>query len=246
MMPRIVCAEELDTLGADDPSAMRSRRDLRRVHRVLGSRSIVRRGLEDMFAHRREAAPMRVLELGAGDGSFMLGVARHLTPRWRNVELTLLDRQLLLDNATIAQYAAVGWKAFAWVVDARDWTAGAADPSPADGPGARWDLIVANLFLHHFAVAELNPLLNAAALCTDRFFACEPRRNWFALLGSHLIGAIGVNAVTRGDAVVSVHAGFGGNELTASWPTQGDGWRLSEYPAGPFSHCFRAERIEAG
>jgi hypothetical protein len=60
-----------------------------------------------------------------------------------------------------------------------------------------------------------------------------------------LIGAIGANAVTREDAVLSVRAGFRGSELTVVWPSQGDGWRTQEYSAGFFSHCFRAERVGA-
>ena len=36
-LPRTVAAETLDALAPDDPRAMRSRRDLRRVHRVIQS-----------------------------------------------------------------------------------------------------------------------------------------------------------------------------------------------------------------
>ena len=105
-------------------------------------------------------------------------------------------------------------------------------------------LIVAKLFLHHFADADLAGLLRAIAARSDRLFACEPRRAWVALAGSHLLGALGVNAVTRADAVLSVHAGFTGGELSALWPSRSAEWRLHEYPAGLFSHCFRAERVE--
>jgi len=87
-------------------------------------------------------------------------------------------------------------------------------------------------------------LLAAVATRTDRFFACEPRRDWLALAASHLVGAIGANAVTREDAVLSVHAGFRGDELSKSWPVHGAEWQLQEYSAGLFSHCFRAERLE--
>ena len=237
MMPRIVGAEALDSLAADAPEAMRSRRDLRRVHRAMGTRSIVLRALHDPTALRRDAAPLRVLELGAGDGSLMLGVARELAPAWSRVDLTLLDRQSLVDRATIEGYAELGWTAVAEIADVLDWAEACA--------AARWDMIVANLFLHHFDAVQLRVLLAAVAARGDRFFACEPRRDWLALAGSHLVGAIGANAVTRADAVLSVHAGFRANELTAAWPAQGVEWQLQEYSAGLFSHCFRAERVEA-
>jgi len=75
-----------------------------------------------------------------------------------------------------------------------------------------------------------------------RFFAFEPRRGGLALAGSHLVGALGANAVTRHDAVLSVHAGFRGRELTAAWPRSGAAWSLHEEDAGLFSHCFSAQR----
>lgn len=237
MMPRIVGAEALDGLAADDPAAMRSRRDLRRVHRAMGTRSIVLRALRDSAASRREAAPLRVLELGAGDGSLMLDVARGLAPAWPRVDLTLLDRQSLVERATIDGYAELGWTAVAEIADVLDWAEACV--------ASRWDLIVANLFLHHFDAVQLRELLGAVAARGDRFFACEPRRDWLALAGSHLVGAIGANAVTRADAVLSVHAGFRADDLTAAWPAQGVEWQLREYSAGLFSHCFCAERVEA-
>jgi hypothetical protein len=239
-LPRTVTAELLDGLAADDPAALRSRRDLRRVHRAMDTRAIAHRALREMVPERRGAAPLRVLELGAGDGTLMLGVARALGPAWPAVELTLLDRQALVERATLAAYAALGWSAAVQVMDVLDWAA--AEPvSGARGP-ARWDLIIANLFLHHFDGARLAALLEAIAMRCDRFFACEPRRGWFALAGSRLVGALGANAVTRQDAVLSVHAGFRDEELMALWPGPRDAWRVRERAAGLFSHCLQAER----
>ena len=127
-------------------------------------------------------------------------------------------------------------------MDVMDWAA--EDSAPASKRN-RWDVIVANLFLHHFDGAPLHLLMNAMAARCNRLFACEPRRTRLALVGSNLIGAIGANAVTREDAVLSVRAGFCDHELTRLWPRDGDGWRTQEYSAGLFSHCFRAERVGA-
>ena len=46
------------------------------------------------------AKPLRILEIGAGDGTFMLAVARRLAKHWPAVELTLLDRIDLVSAAT--------------------------------------------------------------------------------------------------------------------------------------------------
>lgn len=240
-LPRIVVPETLDSLAEDDPQAVRSRRDLQRVHRAMGTRRILRRALGSLGLPCRQAAPLRLLELGAGDGSLMLGVAQSLKAQWPAVDITLLDRQRLVAPATLAAYARLGWSATAQVVDVLDW-ASAASSRPAGGPVAQWDVIVASLFVHHFEGAELAGLLAAIEMGAGRFFACEPRRGRLALAGSHLVGAIGANAVTRRDAVLSVHAGFQGTELSALWPGLPGQWNVKEYSAGLFSHCFRAER----
>lgn len=241
-MRRIVAAETLDGLPQDDPSAVRSRRDLQRVHKVMGTRAIVRHALADMLRFRSPAKPLRILELGAGDGSLMLAVAEALAPTWSNVEITLLDRQSLLAPATVAGYAHHGWTVEQKMMDVMDW---AAESDAAERRLTRWDVIIANLFLHHFEGAALNALINATAARCNRMFACEPRRARLALAGSHLIGAIGANKVTREDAVLSVRAGFRDREITRVWPSEGNSWRTQEYSAGLFSHCFRAERVGA-
>lgn len=248
MMDRIVTDETLDGLAEDDPAAMRSRRDLQRIHRVMGTRSILVKALSSLSASRPQGAPLRVLELGAGDGSLMLGVAQARKGEWPAVELTLLDRQRLVTRETLARYARLGWVARSQVVDVFDWAASpsiAVNELPQPGNSGHWDVIVTNLFLHHFEGPALAQLLAAIASRTERFFACEPHRARLALAGSHLIGAIGANAVTREDAVLSVRAGFRDQEISALWPQLDAGWTLNEYSAGLFSHCFRAEKNQA-
>jgi hypothetical protein len=242
-MTRIVGTEILDGLAADDPAARRSRRDLKRFHRAMGTRSILLRALHDTTASNPDKRTLRVLELGAGDGSLMLGVAHALAPAWPQVELTLLDRQALVSLEMIENYARLGWTVVEQVVDALEWAASATDSLEKGNELARWDLIVANLFLHHFEGSQLTMLLNSITARSNGFFACEPRRVWLSLAGSHLAGLIGAGEVTREDAVLSVHAGFRDKELTALWPADPDKWRVQEYSAGLFSHCFHAERV---
>ncbi len=177
-----------------------------------------------------------MLELGAGDGTLMLRVARALGPIDAAVELTLLDRLALVDESTIEGYAKVGWRATVVTADVLQWS-----EAPADG-ASHHDLIVANLFLHHFEGIELTSVLRAGARKSDHLYACEPRRSRFALTAAHLTGLIGANAVTREDAVLSVHAGFRDSELTKAWTSVNAGWAVREYGAGPFSHCFDAAR----
>lgn len=241
-MRRIVTSEMLDHLAPASAAAQRSRRDLRRVHHAMRSRSIVANGWRALWPTPSFMRRLKVLEIGAGDGTLLLAVARALAPAWPPVDLTLLDRQALVTPATVAAYAALGWKVRLEVADVLDWAAqsrGAVASPP-------WDLITATLFLHHFEGAPLDRLLVAIAANTDRFYACEPRRGWLALAASHLVGALGANQVTRGDAVLSVHAGFRGREITELWSSAPGAWHLSENAAGPFSHCFSAWRRQTG
>ncbi|MDB5870341.1 MAG: hypothetical protein JWP96_2673 [Polaromonas sp.] len=241
MMRRVVSPETLDSLAESDPAAQASRRDLQRVHRVMGTQAMLVHALRRLIDSRPADAPLRLLELGAGDGSLMLGVARELKGQFPAVELTLLDRQSLVSRATVAGYADAGWTATAQVIDVFDWMAG--NEPAKHSISSPWDLIVSNLFLHHFEGPALKSLLAAIEARSLRFFACEPHRDRLALAASHAIGAMGANAVTRKDAVLSVHAGFRAWEISALWPENQARWALSEYPSGLFSHCFYAGRI---
>jgi SAM-dependent methyltransferase len=192
--------------------------------------SILRRAI----ARARIDAPRRILELGAGDGSLLLRLALALRPRWRAVDVTLLDRHNIVSAATRAGFAAIDWNVEVLCADALDW---------AEGPGrAHYDLCLTTLFLHHFQTSALRALLGAAAASTDVFIACEPRRNAAGRLGSRLIGLLGVNAVTRADAMTSVAAGFAARELEALWTRDDSAWQLHEFAAWPFTHCFVARR----
>jgi len=242
MKARIVTPEILDGLPNSDPSAQRSRRDLRRIHRAMGSGRLIAGTLRATKLASRDSATLRILEIGAGDGHLMLDVARRLHPQWPRVELTLLDRLDLVDRSTLSAYASLGWTTQPLVADVLDWAAEMAAKPLRDAAG-HWDLVIANLFLHHFKAVPLSALLAAIETCTTCFVAYEPRRSWVAQAGSHLVGAIGANAVTRTDAILSVAAGFRDSEIGELWPTHPDRWALTEYAAGPFSHCFVAERI---
>ena len=72
---RIVQPELLDTLPPDDPRAVRSRRDLRRVNGWMRNHAIMADALKNALNGR---APGQITELGAGDGNFLLRVAQKI------------------------------------------------------------------------------------------------------------------------------------------------------------------------
>jgi phospholipid N-methyltransferase len=232
-IPRTIEPEWLDELPPDDPRAMRSRRDLRRINALMMNAAMV---ACEFRRSCRENSPCMIAEIGAGDGTFMLRLAeKTATPR-QATRIVLLDRQDTVSRRTLAEFAARGWQAESVMADVFEWLA-----RPADQV---YDVIVANLFLHHFDTARLTVLLSLAAQRARRFVACEPRRSGLALAGSRLLGLAGCNDVSRHDAVVSVRAGFDRQELSELWPAS-RAWILEERAFGLFSHSFVASRVDA-
>jgi hypothetical protein len=225
METRVLEPEWLDELPAGDVRALRSRADLRRVNFIMGNARQLAGALAPMLPPHQ----MRIADLGTGDGCLMLGVARRL--RRPDVRLTLVDRAPVVHGVTLEAFKQLAWRA---TIESSDVLAFLAQPGPD------FDAIVVNLFLHHFDDARLERLLALAAARTRVFAACEPRRSQLALVGSRLLWALGCNDVTRHDAVVSVRAGFRGDELSRLWPRKG--WRIEEKLAPPFSHLFAARR----
>jgi hypothetical protein len=228
-MQRLVTPELLDELAPEDPRARRSRRDLMRIHWAMRSVSILRKTIAQLGLI---TAPRRVIELGAGDGTLLLRLARALHPAWPAVDLTLLDRVDLVSEATLTGYHRLGWNVTVQCEDVLRW-ARAAETE-------QYDLGIASLFLHHFDQSQLTVLLAAVERKTDAFVTCEPCRNALGWVGSRLVGLLGANDVTRGDAVKSVAAGFADHELTLNWPNPARAWRVEEGYAMPFTHCFAA------
>jgi hypothetical protein len=233
MMSRMVQPELLDELPPADPRAIGSRRDLRRLNTIFGHAGIMAREFRRLFAESPfSSRPLRLVELGAGDGTFLLRLARRTAALGLTAQATLIDRQDLVSEETRRAFTALGWSVESVASDVFDWME---QPSPAI------DVVAANLFLHHFPHATLAELLRLAAAKTNLFLACEPRRSPVAWTGCRLLRLLGCNGVTRHDAAASVRAGFAGRELSALWPAD-HRWQLREQPAGLFSHCFTAQR----
>jgi len=246
-MPRSVEPEWLDTLDPEDPRASRSRRDLQRVNRVMGNVSIIARAWRTAQPDNHQPRPRLIVELGAGDGTFLLRLVRGMQQARQQEQggtIVFVDQQSLVSENTRAAFNGLGWKVDCVEADVLAWlqqaSAGAASLGAPSSSSI--DLMLANLFLHHFHPPQLTQVLASVATQANLFVACEPRRSHTALAGSFLLGALGCNDVSRHDAVISVRAGFADQELSALWPASPQ-YRLKEYAAGLFSHCFVAQRI---
>ena len=229
--PRRVEPELLDQLRPDDPRAMRARRDVKRANTLMMNAAIMASALVE---HSGGGPPRAIVDLGSGDGQFMLRVARRLAPRWPGVTVVLQDQQDIVSTATRDAFTALRWRVETSATDIFDFLADAR-PSSAD-------VVTTNLFLHHFVDDQLAGLLASVAQLARLVVVCEPRRAKFVVRASRLLWAVGFSNVGVHEAVVSARAGFRGKELSALWPAQGD-WELHERAAGLFSHCFVARRV---
>jgi hypothetical protein len=220
--------ELLDSLSTNDPRAIKSRRDLIRINALMFHASI----MAGLLKRNLRQKPTRILEIGAGDGTFMLAIARRLAKTWPNVELVLLDQANLVSNERRGDFRKLGWQVETVTADIFRWIDRSQD--------ACYDAITANLFLHHFQQAALTRLFLALCGMSPVFLATEPRRSAIALGATRLLGAIGANDVTLHDAAASVRGGFSGNDLSTLWPT-GIGVLTTERRIGPFTHVFTAK-----
>ena len=227
-MLRHLEAEWLDALPAQDDRALRSRRDIRRLNVLMFQAQLMASAL---LGHA-PAPPRQIVDLGGGDATFMLCVARQLARIWHGVTVVSVDRGALVGEETRAGFRTLGWTLEPVAMDVFDFLE----------IGGHADAVTVNLFLHHLPEEELRALLALVAARTGLFVACEPRRGLWPLFAAKLLWLIGCNDVTRHDAFLSVRAGFSGRELALLWPRD-EAWRLAEGWAGPFSHRFVAQRL---
>ncbi len=229
-LPRAVVPELLDELPPSHPEAVKSRKDLRRINQIMRHQRVFEHLLVEAGAGKEF---QQLVELGAGDGTFMLSLGRRLSSRLGKLRLVLMDRQQLVTRATLEGFEELGWEVKLTHGDVFEWLE---STRPVEKQG-----FMANLFLHHFTEKELARMLRLIAERSVFFAACDPRRSMAGLMGSRLLALIGCNAVTRHDAAISVRAGFKGRELSELWPGEG-GWKLQENETGLFSHTFSAMR----
>jgi len=225
---RVLTPELLDSLPPDDPAAQASRRDLRRLHPLLGQIGLWTRWFAENFPAR---PPASLADLGAGDGSLLGTVLLRAYPKGgHGARIFFVDRQPVVPESTLAHLRRCNWLPTVIAIDIFEWA--------EQGPPV--DAALANLLLHHFGEAGITRLFSALARKTSSLAAAEPRRNHLAFLATQTLGLIGCHPVTRHDARVSVEAGFRDHELSALWPASG--WTLRERSAGPFTHFFSAQK----
>lgn len=208
-LSRQVVPELLDALPHEDPAALLSREELHFINHFMGNHRWICRILQEQAMDTP-----RILELGAGDGSLArlamsMGVAQPM--QWSALDLAPPP---------------VDWPPEA------AWHRGDLFALPVL-PDA--EIIVANLFLHHFENAELQNLGARLPESCRLLVACEPARRRLHSLQGHLLSAlVDLSPVTHHDMLVSIRAGFLGDELSQSLGLQGWQTRVSMTALGAY------------
>lgn len=206
MKVRKLTPEILDHLPADDPSAIRSRRDLLVINRLAGNFRWLEKSLNQLDTLNGKVP---VFELGAGDGAF----AKYLATRHPSVDYTALDLAPRPDDFP-SQWKWCQQNVF------------------EDFPLADNSVVIANLFLHHFETEQLQQLGDRFSQCRHMLFN-EPERNYlYRGLGYIAQTFLRFNHVTRHDMHVSIEAGFKGNELVEMMGLENRNNTISQSPMG--------------
>lgn len=188
-------AEELmDAPGLDPRVYAAVLRDLARVNRVTLA---ARPTLAFLARLPTTPAPLRVLDVGFGDGDMLRRIARWAARRGRAVELVGID---LNPNSAPAARARTP------AALAIDWRTG----NYADLAGERWDAVISSLVAHHMTGEQLVAFL--------AFMEREARLGWlvndlhrhaFAWHGYPLLARLcGWHPIVRHDGRLSIARSF--------------------------------------
>jgi hypothetical protein len=222
--------EWLDQMAADDPRSIRVRHDLRRVNILMRNAGSMASALKRYAAGRQ---PRTIVDLGSGDGQFMLQVARRLASQWHDVRVILLDQRDIVSQATRNGFAALNWSVETVCSDVFDFL--------GDPRFSGVDIVTSNLFLHHLNDRQLALVFAKTAQLAWLMVACEPRRSKFVVRASRMLWTVGCSGAAVHDAVISARAGFTADDLAALWPAR-DTWELHESSPAFFTHRFVARR----
>ena len=229
MSVRRLSPEILDSLPSSDPSALASRRDLQRLHPLLGQTRHWLRWFQKRFPDR---PPASLTDLGCGDGHLLtLLLPKSFPNGGHGCRLFFVDRQPSVPDSSLELLRRQNWLP---TVIPSDLRKGFSSVPPCE-------LILCNLFLHHFHDSELRDFFKTISALTPMFAAAEPLRGFAGAMGSRLLKFLGCHSVTLHDARVSVQAGFRDHELSGLWPHFPD-WSLTERRIGLFTHFFCAEK----
>ncbi len=197
---RAQCDEQMD--DPDLPPAVYDRvlRDLGRVNSVTLARPPTLRFLGRL---PRQTAPLRILDVGFGDGDMLRSIARWAKRRGIAVALTGID----LNARSVAAAHARTPEALGIRYLAGDY---------ADLAGQGWDVVLSSLVAHHMTHAQLIAFLTFMDQEAERgWFINDLHRHGVAWLGYPVLARLaGWHRIVREDGRLSIARSY----RPAEWP----------------------------
>jgi len=214
---RRIQPEILDGLPPDHPDAIASRRDLRRINRVMGNHRWIVSELQ-----RACRCGDRIVELGAGDGE----LARMVEKKFPDFPGAYIALDLVPEGPVFPKHPAFCWRSENLMESVALEEA---------------TIVVANMVLHHFedeALRELGRRLRHCRLVLAR----EPARHFKWV--RYMLYPLGLNRVTKHDMRISIEAGFIEDELPDTMGLGDPRWRTDIVHTVRGAYALRAVRME--
>jgi len=82
---RKIIPEILDNLAFDDPDAIRSRADLRRINFFMGNKRWILKEISNIATNTSK--PLQIIEIGAGDGSLLETILNKQKAKFLGIDL---------------------------------------------------------------------------------------------------------------------------------------------------------------
>ena len=193
-MRRVTSNELLDEDLGTPAEVARSLDDLWRMNRWLGGVSSSLRMIGDVLSSTH-ARSLRILDVGAGDGRLAARLRDELRERGIRVDFFVLDRRLAhLQNGDPVR------------ADLRPVVADALRLPFAE---RSFDVVMCNLFFHHFSHEKATGLLRALAQIASRaVLVNDLERHWVPYLFIRSAFMFTRSRVTRHDAPASVRQAY--------------------------------------
>ncbi len=198
-MRRVPSQEWLDDDLGTPREIHQSFDDLWRINRWLGGVSGSLHLLERYF-DRRGSRPVRILDVGSGDSRMAAHLQAELVRRKRSAEFVALDRRLShLRNGNYSSGSLLR------IV---------ADVSDLPFPKESFDLVMCNLFLHHFSEGEAVELLcRLAEIASEAVLINDLERNPLPYIFIQVAWPFARSHITRHDGAASVRQAYTKEEL---------------------------------
>ncbi len=179
-------------------------RDINRSNELLGGYSATFKTLRKLIATARSSGPVRILDMGCGDG----GMLRYLAERFRKLNITVefLGLDLNSDALVLARENSREYQ---------EITFGCANILEYHGEALRYDYVLCTLTLHHFSDHDIPRVISVCQSCCDRAVIINDlHRSKTAYYLFKIFSAIFIrSAIAINDGLISIRRAFRKREL---------------------------------